>query len=373
LNEQLFSSLTPINIEIDKIYLDPNNPRFTNEIWISDEGIDDPAKQQELVNRIQSESPVISLMDSIETNGYLPIDRIVARQFKDGSFVVLEGNRRVTAAKILLERHANHTLVLKDYVLETLKSIPVLLYTGTDQDAAWIFQGLRHISGIMDWSAYNKAHLLVKQMEEHTLSLTDIGKIFGLSSIAAGQYVRSYQAYRQLAEHRDYQNVVDQKVFPYLQEVFGRGAKPLRDWLQWNDEEESFTNIEHFEIFLSWLYPKLNEEDEEDPNRNGNWEKRLIPRAIDIRDVSSLVGTEYFRDFLEGSELSEVQAKKKVKEISKQETPAYYLKAISDFNAQMLKLPILEILQSEQRQPIIQQIENLGNTVERVLPILRND
>lgn len=376
--EQIFlSSLSSIQLPLNKIYLDPNNPRFTDEssIRVPDESIESAPLQRDLMFKIQREFPVGSLMDSIEQNGYLPIDRIVIRKFKEDKYVVLEGNRRITAAKILIEREANKTIELKPDVLESLSMIPALLYSGSDSDAAWVFQGLRHISGILSWPAYNKARLLVQQMEEHSLSLNETGKIFGLSAIQAGQYVRGYQGYLQALEHPDYDDVVDPKLYPYLQEMFGRGNVALRRWLEWDDGEKSFINEENFEIFMSWLYPKKNEQGVDDPDKPGDWEKRRIPRAIDLREISELIvnAPEEFTAFLQGVDLSEVVARRTAKEISRKADPEFYVRTINEFIDLMKKLPIVEIAESTSKMIVVKRVEQLKGTLDRVLKHLGNE
>lgn len=370
-------SLSSIQLPLNSIYLDPNNPRFTNEstIRVPDDSIDNPSLQRDLIFRIQREFPVGPLMDSIEQNGYLPIDRIVIRKFKDEKYVVLEGNRRITAAKILLDRQASKNIELRPSVLETLLEIPALLYTGSDSDAAWVFQGLRHISGILSWPAYNKARLLVQVMEENSLSVTEAGKIFGLSGQAAGQFVRAYETYKQALEHPDYDDVVDEKLFPYLQEIFGRGNVALRRWLGWSDEERSFTNEENFDLFMSWLYPKINDQGEEDPDKSGDWEKRRVLRAIDLREISDLIvnDPDEFTAFLHGMDLSEVIARRTVKALSRKEDPAFYLRTINEFIDQMKKLPIVEIAESDKGVAVADSVKRLKGTLDSVLKYLGNE
>lgn len=116
-------------------------------------------------------------------------------------------------------------------VLTSLADIPCLEYVGTEQDASWIFQGLRPITGITEWSAFNKAKLLVEQMEEEQVSLTDAGRRFGLTRFGAGQWVRGYYAFKQAKEESDYVREVDERSYPYFQELFSRSSAPVREWL----------------------------------------------------------------------------------------------------------------------------------------------
>lgn len=222
---------------------------------IAADDIDDPDVQEQTRRNLIHRFDVAKLRMNMEVNGYLPIDRVVIRRFKPDKYVVLEGNRRICAAKLLSSLTVEGEAV-EDAVLESIASIPCLLYTGDDPNAAWVFQGSRHIVGVMEWSAFNKARLLVEQMQDEGLSLSDVGKRFGLTAHGAGQWVRSYHAFTQAKEQSDYIAEVDERSFPFFQELFGRSSIDVRDWLNWDDEGLQFRNAINFNEFISWLYPR---------------------------------------------------------------------------------------------------------------------
>ena len=194
--------LNPEDIDLDKIFLDPNNPRFieenieitrTSEIMEAD-------VQSQTQQILEKKYGISALQESIIENGYLPIDRIVVKRIEtEGTdvqnYVVLEGNRRIAGAKAVVLKHQQSKVVLKPYVIESLEKIPSLVYTGADPNASWIFQGLRHISGIKDWSAIQKAKLLVQQMESKSLNYSEAGNIFGISRYLSATWARAYFAY----------------------------------------------------------------------------------------------------------------------------------------------------------------------------------
>lgn len=287
LDKELVSS----TIALEKIYLDPNNPRFTSFKWddISVDQISDSNIQKTTKDKLEKEFSINKLVDNIQINGFLPIDRIVVKQLNDEEYVVLEGNRRICAAKVIMEMYNNNNALVDEAVIGSLKEINCLVYTGSDTQAAWIFQGLRHIIGVQEWPAYNKAKLLVQLMENEDLSLTEVGKKFGLSGYGAGQWVRGYYAFMQAAEDSDYTQEIDERAYPYLQEIFSRSNPVFKDWLQWNDTEYKFEDNLKFNEFLSWLYPRDEENGLDGKEVQGNWDNRLIKRSNDIRVVSFLL------------------------------------------------------------------------------------
>lgn len=99
----LIQDLHPIKNPLETIFLDPNNPRFVNSDWtpVPDADIDKHDIQESVQRRLVKDFEVEKLRMNMEVNGYLPIDRVIVREFQHGKFVVLEGNRRICAAKMI--------------------------------------------------------------------------------------------------------------------------------------------------------------------------------------------------------------------------------------------------------------------------------
>ena len=252
------------------------------------------------MSRLLKEFAADKLRMNMEVNGYLPIDRIIVRRVADDIFVVLEGNRRIAAAKTIGE-YGSDGGHITDAIRSTLSEIPCLLYTGDDVDAAWVFQGLRHITGVNDWSAYNKARLLVEQMDREGLTLTAAGRKFGLTAFGAGQWVRGYRAFKQAREETDYVAEIDERIYPYFQELFGRSSSAMKEWLGWDEPSRKFTDIPNLNEFVGWFYPRTEEETSEPSGHTsmGDWYKRVIGKQDDIRQLSWLrsMSPKHFDEF----------------------------------------------------------------------------
>lgn len=290
----IFKELFTKDIELEKIYLDPNNPRFVSMVWehVADSKVKDERVQKYVIQKLETEFSVDRLVMNMEINGYLPIDRVVLRQIDDDTYVVLEGNRRICAAKLLQQKHKDNSGSVASEIMESIATIPCLVYTGTNTEASWIFQGLRHIMGIQEWSAFNKARLIVTLMEEETLNLTEVGKRFGLTAFGAGQWVRGYYAFKQTKETSDYTKEVDERAYPYLQELFSRSNSPIREWMKWNESSKKFDDDLNYNEFLSWLYPRNIQEADESVDHTtivGDWKNRKLYRSDDIRNLSYLL------------------------------------------------------------------------------------
>jgi hypothetical protein len=355
----LGKDLKPTDIQLADLYLDPNNPRFVEHDWmyIPDDQIANEAVQDATRLRLINEFAIEKIRMNMEINGYLPIDRVIVRKFAESMYVVLEGNRRICAAKMISQYSTDGSSISED-ILNSLNFIPCLVYVGGESNAAWIFQGLRHITGYQDWSAFNKAKLLVEQMEAEGLSQTMVGKRFGLTPYGAGQWIRGYHAFKQASEKSDYIHEVDERAYPYFQELFGRSSARVREWMEWNEDEKRFKNELNFNEFVSWLYrrPTSNnngDETEDGKDRPGDWERRALKSRDDIRQIAFLLQEdkevfEHFRRELDIEKAySEALSKKYQKEAQRDFDPGEEVfntvklcaKALNDIPYRLLKNP----------------------------------
>jgi hypothetical protein len=145
--------LTPAQVQLTDLLLDPNNPRFS-ELGealhaIPEARFAEPRVQSNTFEKMKDPTfDVAELRDTIKTIGFLPMDRIVVRRWKGSSptekFVVVEGNRRVTALKWLLDLHDAAKETLSSERLLNIKTLECLILD-TDRapaSAALILPGL---------------------------------------------------------------------------------------------------------------------------------------------------------------------------------------------------------------------------------------
>ena len=373
----LRNELIEIELPLTKIYLDPNNPRFVTKdsISVPDEEIANEATQESARKKLVAEFGVNKLRQSMEVNGYLPIDRVIVREFSEGQYVVLEGNRRICAAK-LVSTYSSEGEEISEEIRRTFESIPCLQYTGTASGASWIFQGLRHITGINDWSSFNKAKLLVDQIEDEGLSLTEVGKRFGLTPYGAGQWARGFYAFKQAAEESDFVNEVDEKAYPYFQELFSRSSALVREWMEWNENKSRFENELNFNEFISWLYPRdpdKSTEGEETNESFGVWEKRPLRTRDDIRQVAYLLredkaAFERFRKELdiEQAYAQALSAKYDKENREKQDVEEEFFATMESCIKVLQNIPLRLLTNADKKIRVIEQVKAL---LEAVKPI----
>ena len=361
--------LSPEEIPLERIFLDPNNPRFVGSSWeaVPDSKVTEEAVQEQAARRLIEKFDIDKLRSNMEINGYLPIDRVVVKRVDDDAYVVLEGNRRICAAKELVRVSARDESIPDD-VRESAEVIPCLVYSGDDSMAAWTFQGLRHITGINDWPAFNKAKLLVNQMEEEDINLTEAGKRFGLSAYGAGQWVRGYYAFLQAGEETDYGSEVDERCYPFFQELFGRSSIPFREWLDWDDDNYEFRNKLRLNEFVGWLYPKPD--NEEADGTQGIWDDRRLVVRDDLRKISYVLrqNRDVFEEFRRNElELESAYAKILTIQYEKSaDREEEVFEAVQACAKSLGDLPFKMLVNEETSRKLFEALEGLKSSIEAI-------
>lgn len=378
----LAADLTPENIALGRIFLDPNNPRFVGTDWtfVPDEEVTQLPVQQAARRRLIDHHDVGKLQSVMEANGFLPIDRVVVRKLgENGNYVVLEGNRRICAAKEVTGHYDNGDPIPQE-TMATFQEISCLVYEGNDNsmNAAWILQGLRHVSGISEWPAYNKAKLLVDRMEADSLTLTQVGKSFGLSAHGAGQWVRGYYAFQQAKEVTEVGEHIDEKIYPFFQEIFGRSSIALKEWMRWDDAENEFQDSAALNEFVGWLFPvdRVEGDSWQDPTKaevEAAWSNRRITKRDNLREISYMISDapKEWMSFRSGASLETAYNTAIYNSIedthaSEKSTEDRFFKIISDALRELNETPISVIMNSEKRAKLLKLTEEVKGAIKTI-------
>lgn len=260
--DNLAQYLSPIELNLSDILLDPNNPRFSElgESYgeIPESRFADQKVQANTFDKMRhSTFAVAELRDTIKTVGFLQMDRIVVQSWHHADhgtkYVVLEGNRRVTALKWLISLEEIGKETFDDDSRENLTKLECLLL---DKDIApttahLILPGLRHVSGIKEWGPYQKAKAVHNLRVNGGLSPQEAAQSLGLSTRAANNSYRCFLALENMASDEEFSEFAKPDMYSYFEELF---KKPqIRNWLSWDDTKESFEEEANLHEFYSWI------------------------------------------------------------------------------------------------------------------------
>ncbi len=364
------SNMKPVKVKLEQLYLDPNNPRLeaSNNKKITDKRAVEEGIQTRCLERIRTEIKVGDLIDSIKTCGFATIDRIVLRLINQKQYIVVEGNRRVTALKILVKKHKEGSMSLNSSILKGIEQFEALLYKGDNKDIAWVIQGLRHATGIKKWEDYPKAKWITRIHEAGT-SPGEIASRFGMKPQAeVSRLIRAYYGFEQAKTDVDYGDDLKQEKFGMFTEVVFAKSQ-IKDWLGWDDPKKRFKKTDNLNKFVAWTVP-----DEEG--------KTKIDISATTRDtLSKLVLPEnkkLFEDFEEGKVgIDECRERISTEEMEITVDLSANIKSLEKMKGMLIKLPIAKMQLAkdkagkEQKKRIIELLKELNKVVKRQLENLK--
>lgn len=286
-------ALSPIEVTLDQLLLDPNNPRFAelgDSYYIVPESrIPEKGVQRDAFDKMKKDRfDVVELRDTIKTIGYLPVDRVILREW-DGPtisgkklFVVIEGNRRIAALKWLLELHETGRETLSENQLSNFTHIPALILNEdlVPESTRLVLPGLRHVSGIKEWGPYQKAKA-VYELRKSGQPPREVAQSLGLSTQAANQLWRSYLALEQMGNDDEFGELVKPSMYSYFEEIMKRPN--VRGWLDWNDDTGAFMDETRRKELYSWI---AGESVDDYSDIRG---ERKLPEAKSIRKLSEII------------------------------------------------------------------------------------
>lgn len=239
-----------INIPVEQLFLDPNNPRLPADVQGKSE--------EEIINALYRYFDTDEIAYSMAENGYFDEEPLVAvpqtlpEEFKsipspglsknenyiaylkkpDTKFTVLEGNRRLSTIKLLLSQTLRAKLKVRTFpevskeIVDDIGILPVIVYPTREEVLPYL--GVRHISGIKKWEPYAKARYIA-DMVEKGYPIDAIQQQVGDRSNSARKFYLCYQ----LLEVAKYEFGLDsekvESFFSYLILASGQGS--VKDYL----------------------------------------------------------------------------------------------------------------------------------------------
>jgi len=162
-------------MEVIPLRFYPENPRLYSIIKA---GNGEPT-QGSIQKQLAGMEHVKQLVQSIRANGGLT-DPIIVR---DGDFVVLEGNSRLAAYRLLYD----HDPIKWGNIKCTL------LPKDIDEALVFALLGEYHIIGKKDWAPYEQAGYLYRRYKKHGISPKTIAEEMGLSAKAVSHLIKVYE------------------------------------------------------------------------------------------------------------------------------------------------------------------------------------
>jgi hypothetical protein len=151
------------------------------------------------------------LGESLVDNGFFTEEPLlVVKEARLGAFRVVEGNRRLAALKLLLERQSRAFLpaqrrgfweeLSKNADRSKLLKVPVLIYKRRGELLDYL--GFRHISGVKEWKAEAKARYLWQLITSENIDFARAARRVGSTAPAVRRQVEAYCVLNQGVRNR---------------------------------------------------------------------------------------------------------------------------------------------------------------------------
>lgn len=196
------SSAKSLEVKVSDLDFDPDNPRFPKEIAAG--------PRAQLIERFVRDERLLELVESIGNQGFFGGEPLLV--VKDGGrFVVLEGNRRLAALKLLageIKPPSGRISIEEAINAAVFKPEKVACLLFTDRSEILRYLGFRHITGIKAWSALQKARYIKRLRNEHyaALSYEDSLKALARETGSKGSYIGQVLAALALYEKAEAEN-----------------------------------------------------------------------------------------------------------------------------------------------------------------------
>jgi len=355
-------------IKIENLLLDPNNPRFAD---ISEDALNidqsryaEPAIQALAYEKMNnSKFDIITLANSIATVGFIPVDNIVVANLDETNYYVIEGNRRITAIKYLLKQYEIGQTTIDETEINKLKEIDVLVVDNEENEKEYVgmlIQGIRNVSGIKEWGAFQKAQF-INDMIDKGKQPGEISRTIGMSVREINRYYKTYSVMLQFKTDEEYTSKWTPNYFSHFDEVLKKPA--LRNFLDFNQDTYRFDNIPNLKRFYDWIVP----------DEDG---KVTISDAHNVRKLSELINDDLALNYLDDKNLDKAinyinQKYFNENKVTAAECINKIYEAINAFK-NILAEGLEKDLSDEEMQEIKDGIENMLTNYKRV-ETLRNN
>lgn len=279
-------------ISLDLLRLDSFNPRLPKSLQ--------GRPEEEILEYMLLDASLIELMLAIGKNDFFPGEQLLVVPNENGTYKVVEGNRRLSALKLLSD--PSLAQVQKSKVQQVMEEtefrpteIPCLVFQQEDNIQQYL--GYRHITGIKEWKLLEKAKYLYDlwQSLSSGLSLNQASRELAKSIGSRKDYVKrllvGYQIYKIIEDEKFFKiKGLDDTTFHFNYIADSLSRAHICEFLGVNlsdDRDDYSTNI-NFENLKKWTHWLFEKNDQNRTRLIGDSESltvlnRVIANAVALR------------------------------------------------------------------------------------------
>jgi len=161
-------------LPVSDLHFDWENPRLVEF------GIKPNTPEPDILKILWDAMDVMELVLSIASSGYFPHEPLIVTE-ENGKYVVLEGNRRLAALKVLTKnglaaKNKWQVPEITSIEKEKLLEVPVIIQ---DRESSWKYLGFKHVNGPAKWTSFAKAKYIAQVHREYNIPLEEIARQIG--------------------------------------------------------------------------------------------------------------------------------------------------------------------------------------------------
>jgi hypothetical protein len=281
-------------IPLKNLTFDPQNPRLPPDV--------NSKNDEHIIEYMLRDASLLELMKSIAESGYSRSEPLLIVPTNKGNYIVVEGNRRLAALKILSnpnlatvrQKSVEEIVITKKY---SPSDIPCITHDKRDEILDYL--GYRHITGVKSWGALEKARYVEQLFKKHKIkgsaeeNYKILARMIGSRADHVGKLLSSLVLY-ELANDQAYFNIeIKEKEIDFSILYTAVGYKNIYEYIGLKNSGDTDLNhiiIENFEFIFRCLY---------DPGKK-------ISDSRELADLNAVVGnTTALAEYKKGTPLSE--------------------------------------------------------------------
>ncbi len=188
-----------LTIKMSDLLLDDENPRFASSQLVKSKTA--KISQESIITHLITYADIIRLAHRINEVKALHGSELITCYKRNDSYVVLEGNRRTCACKLLLDRELipekfrRNFPFISEETKSNIEEIMVIVYP--DRESVQAYLSDRHINGIKKWSALEKNNFYMNLFDEYK-NIKTITAYTSDSESVIKNCIRKYQFFMQV-------------------------------------------------------------------------------------------------------------------------------------------------------------------------------
>lgn len=198
-------AMPPRDIEVEKLHFDVHNPR------LAEVGVEEALSEIEVAQILWRELAADEIfMSIVAAGGFFQHEPLFAEQRTGGEYVVIEGNRRLLAVKLIVDKDGYREKVKAKHeafddvtpeLIASLEKLPVIV---TTRNAIWQYVGFKHVNGPRPWGAMSKAEYIANVHETIKVPLDEIARQIGDRHATVKRLYRGFVVLRQAEEASEF-------------------------------------------------------------------------------------------------------------------------------------------------------------------------